>query len=282
MAIAAQNPTRGGEKSEKTALQGGVRMLTLTTTWYADGPVKGGVPCPPRIRLVSGWPGYSTAIVPLRRSSGSVTTGAWSDSRPGSCAACPGVRWTRRTWRSAPLPVSVGVCRKAVSPSLGDRNNLWALLVTITARRRAADPARGATETRRQRRPRRGGPERPGRLRLRSAWSRTRHRHRADPTVRGGGGRRVSAFARRPAGGRSTVGGPVENGKLHQRGDRGLARLCSASVKRKLRVIRNLWDPVESASEPRLAAGHSFGAGQRLTTPLQGGVRHQVAGSDRL
>ena len=105
-------------------------------------------------------------------------------------------------------------------PQLADRDDLWRLLVTITAARRctwhATSAARSGAAAPCATRPpwatATAQPPRPPRLT--SCWA------RAHPRVRRPGGRGVSAAAGKPGRCRPAHDCGLENGRLHHRGDR--------------------------------------------------------------
>ena len=138
-----------------------------------------------------------------------------------------GRRPTRRTWRSSAFDSFCAAAARGRFPRLADRDDLWRVLVTITARK-AADLVQH------ERRQKRGG----GRVLDEAGLAGGAHRgarrprpgrrRRTDARVRRAGGRGVPPPPRRPGGRGPPPDRPAEDGGLHQRGDRRGAGLLAA------------------------------------------------------
>ena len=130
-------------------------------------------------------------------------------------------------------------CRHAAQghfPRLADRDDLWRLLAVITVRK--------ALRTRRDEgRLKRGGGER---LNAGCSTMRPCCGRRAARSLRRNWRlnlpRNTGAAAAAPGRRAAPSSGAAAHGKLHGRGDRGQGRLRPRSVKRKLQLIRNLWE----------------------------------------
>jgi DNA-directed RNA polymerase specialized sigma24 family protein len=93
-----------------------------------------GIPCPPVARSAIGSASFGRATRQRPGNSGSATFSAWSAWPASACAARHAAPPTRKMSPSVPSTASAAAPRRRF-PQLLDRDNLWPLLVIITARK---------------------------------------------------------------------------------------------------------------------------------------------------